>query len=266
MKPPARAPITAYFRTRNEAANLTAALEGAARVADEIIVVDSGSTDETTAIAEAHGARVIHQAWLGNGKQKRIAEDAARHDWLLDLDADEVVTPAFAEEVRELFAAGAPAEPIFRTPMAYAPPVGDPWIGFGGVRRHKLYDRRAVRQPDHEAWDQFDIPTGVKIGRLSSPILHYAWRDADGLVAKVNRNSSMRARLLPLKPRAVLAVRILFGLPVYIGKRYLVDGLFRAGVYGFAFSAISGYGRWLRDVKMYERLRMNGPNENERNG
>ncbi|MEO1014079.1 MAG: glycosyltransferase family 2 protein [Pseudomonadota bacterium] len=256
MTTPLRPPISAYFRTQNEASNLPSALEGAFQIADEVLVVDSGSTDDTIAIAESAGARVIRQEWLGNGKQKRIAEDAARHDWLLDLDADEVVTPELATEISALFANGPPDKSIFRTPMAYAPPIGAPWVGFGGVKRHKLYDRRVVRQPDHKAWDQFAPPSGVQVGRLANPILHYAWRDAEGLVAKVNRNSTTRARLLPLKPRGILSLRILFGLPIYISKRFLFDGLFRAGVDGFAFSAISGYGRWLRDVKMYERLRM----------
>lgn len=249
------APITAYFRTLNEAATIGEALLGAARVADEIIVVDSGSKDGTIDIARSLGAKVVHQTWLGSGLQKRVAEDAARHDWLLDLDADEIVSVALADEIRNLFVDGTPAHTIYRTPMAYAPPHGDPWVGFGGVTRHKLYDRRAVRQPEHATWDQFELPSGVAIGRLQNALLHRAWRDTAHLVDKVNRNSSTRARTLPLKGRSVLAYRIVFGLPVYVTKRFILDGLFRAGVDGFAFSVISGFGRWLKDVKMYERLR-----------
>ncbi len=250
----AKPPISAYIRTRNEARLIARVVEAARRVADDVVIVDSGSTDETAALAEAAGARVAHRDWAGSGRQKRLAEDLCRNDWLLDLDADEIVSDALAAEIAALFVGGEPTHSIYRTPMAFAPPVGKPWIGFGGQIRHKLYDRRVVRQPDHDAWDQFKVPKGVRVGRLRHPILHYAFRDAAHLVEKVNRNSSTRARLLKPKPTPVLIARIFFGLPFYIAKRYILDGLFRGGVYGFAFSVISGHGRWLKDVKMYERI------------
>ena len=252
---PSSPPLSAFIRTKNEARLIGEVVRAARLVADEVIVVDSGSSDDTVAIAEAAGARVVHQAWLGNGRQKRFAEDQCRHAWLLDLDADEVVTPALAAEIVALFANGAPPVRIYRTPVAIAPPVGRPWEGFGGVIRCKLYDRRAVRAPDHEAWDQFDIPAGEPVGMLKAPILHYAFTDAGHLIDKLNRNSTTRAKALAPRPLPVLVLRIFVGLPFYVGKRYLLDGLFRGGVYGFAFSMMSGFGRWMRDVKMYERVR-----------
>lgn len=249
----AKPPVSAYIRTKNEQRMIADVVKAALQAADEVIVIDSGSTDETVALATAAGARVIQQNWLGSGRQKRFAEDQCRHDWLLDLDADEIVTPELAEEIRALFATGVQARGVYRTPVAIAPPVGEPWIGFGGVIRHKLYDRRIVRAPDHAAWDQFEISSGVATGALKSPILHYAFSDTAHLVEKLNRNSSTRARELEPKPAPVLILRIFFGLPFYVAKRYLLDGLFRGGVYGFAFSMLSGFGRWMRDVKMYER-------------
>lgn len=245
--------ISAYIRTLNEARMIAAVVKAALELADEVIVVDSGSSDTTAALATEAGARVIRQNWLGNGRQKRFAEDQCRHDWLLDLDADEIVTPELAAEIRALFANGEPPCRVYRTPVAIAPPVGKPWIGFGGVIRRKLYDRRAVRAPDHAAWDQFDIPPGMNVGALSAPILHYAFSDAAHLIDKLNRNSSTRARELTPKSSPALVLRIFFGLPFYVAKRYLLDGLFRGGVYGFAFSMMSGFGRWMRDVKMFER-------------
>lgn len=252
---PVAPPLSAYIRAKNEARMISEIVRAALAVADEVVVVDSGSTDETIRLAEEAGARVIRQDWLGNGRQKRFAEDQCRHNWLLDLDADEVVTPELAADIRALFMSGEPAFSIYRTPVAIAPPVGKPWIGFGGVVRHKLYDRRIVRAPDHSAWDQFDIPSGIRVGALQSSILHYAFEDASHLVDKLNRNSSTRANELAPKPLPVLVLRIFFGMPFYVAKRYLLDGLFRGGVYGFAFSVMSGFGRWMRDVKMYERLR-----------
>ncbi len=251
--PDTRPPVSAYIRTLNEERMIADTVRAALRAAREVVVVDSGSSDDTVALAEGAGARVIAREWLGNGRQKRIAEDACVHDWLLDLDADEIVTPALAAEIAALFRDGAPPRRIYETPLALVPPVGRAWRAFGLQSRRKLYDRRAVRMPDHEAWDQFEVPAGEAVGALKEPILHYAFTGAAQFMAKLNRNSSVRARALPLKPRAYLALRILFGMPFYFAKKYLLQQYCRGGVYGFALAFMSAYGRWLRDVKMWER-------------
>src|SRR5262245_37477804 len=99
-------PVSCYIRTFNEERKIGEVVAAVRAVVDEVIVVDSGSTDATVAIAQAAGAWVIHQEWLGNGRQKRFAEEQCRNDFLLDLDADEVVSLALAEEIRALFGAG----------------------------------------------------------------------------------------------------------------------------------------------------------------
>jgi glycosyltransferase involved in cell wall biosynthesis len=250
-----RPPLSAYIRTLNEERMIADVVRAALQVADEVVVVDSGSTDRTIALAQAAGARVIEQPWLGNGKQKRVAEDACRHDWLLDLDADELVTEDLAEEIASLFKGGAPTHAVYAVNLALVPPVGEPWRGFALQKRNKLYNRTAVRQPDHEAWDQFDIPESVSAGRLKAPILHYSFTGVAGFLDKLNKHSSVRAEKLALKPGSVLALRILFGLPFYFAKKYILQQYVRGGVYGFALAMMSAQGRWLKDVKMWERLK-----------
>lgn len=224
-------------------------------VADEVVVVDSGSADNTVSLAEAAGATVIVHKWQGNGFQKRIGEDACRHDWLLDLDADEIITPALAGEIAALFAQGEPRCKAFHTPLALVPPVGAPWRDFGLQSRCKLYNRRAIRAPGHAAWDQFTLPGDVPVGRLCEPILHYAFTGAAQFMGKLNRNSSVRAKALAPKSTPYLMLRILFGLPFYFAKKYFLQQYFRGGVYGFALAMMSAQGRWLRDVKMWERVK-----------
>ncbi|MBL8530098.1 MAG: glycosyltransferase family 2 protein [Hyphomonadaceae bacterium] len=245
-------PISCYIRTLNEARMIGRVIEAARQIAAEVVVVDSGSTDATVEIATKAGARVTPQPWLGNGKQKRVAEELCTHDWLLDLDADEIVTPAFAAEVRALFANGAPPCQIYETKLVTAPPIGEPWMKFGVLDRRKLYDRRVVRQPDHAAWDQFDVPAGVAVGKLREPLLHYSFPNLEHLAAKLNHWSGISARESKLKPFWWVVLRVLFARPVYFLKQFVARGLWRAGIYGYAVAQLSAYGRWLRDIKMLE--------------
>lgn len=250
-----RVPVSCYIRTLNEQRCIGRVIAAVNDLVSEVIVVDSGSKDDTVAIARAAGARVVHQEWLGNGRQKRAGEDLCSNDFLLDIDADEVVTPELAGEIRALFAAGgAPRLKVYELPVVTAPPVGDPWWHSGVVYRCKLYDRRAVRAPDHKAWDQFEIPEGVAVGRLTGALMHYSFRDLAHLAEKLNRVSTVRAREGRPRGRLAVGLRVVFALPFYFFKHLVLRGMFREGIYGVAVAGISAYGRWLRDVKMYERV------------
>jgi glycosyltransferase involved in cell wall biosynthesis len=246
------APITAFIRAKNEERMIGDVIRAAQQVAAEVVIIDSGSTDKTIEIATAAGARVIASSWLGGGKQKRLGEDAAHHNWLLDLDADEIVTPELATEIAALFANGEPPAPIYQMMMATAPPVGGVWRTFNLVDRRKLYDRRVVRAPDHANWDQFQVPAGARVGKLRAPLLHYSFRDLAQLEDKFNRNSSGRARDTNLKPLWLCVLRMLFAKPLYFLNQYVHRGLWRAGWYGFAVATIAAHGRWLKDAKMVE--------------
>ncbi len=245
--------LSCYIRTLNEEERIAQVIEAARQVASDVVVVDSGSSDRTREIAASLGARVIEQPWLGNGRQKRVGEDACQHDWLLDLDADEVLTGELIAEIEALLARAHIAPAAFSIPLVFVPPHGKPWYGFARSRRVKLYDRRRVRVPDHPAWDQPELPAGVGAGKLDAPILHYAFRSIEHLVMKMNRVSTARLNGKPLLPRHIVIARMAFGFPVYFFKNYILRGMVRGGAYGFSIAAILAFGRWLRDVKMYER-------------
>lgn len=249
-------PISCYIRTLNEERRIAEVVRAAFQIADEVLIIDSGSTDRTEELASAEGARVIRQPWLGNGKQKRIGEEQARHDWLLDLDADEVVSAALADEIRAVFAsASGPDCNIYELKLVTVPPFGEPWWNFKLAFRNKFYNRRHIRIPDHAAWDQFEVPPGEIVGKLRQPLLHYAFSSIEHIVTKLNRASSVRGRETKLKPFPIVVARILLGFPFYFIKEYFVHGLVRGGAYGFAYACAISFGRWLKDVKMYERHR-----------
>jgi glycosyltransferase involved in cell wall biosynthesis len=98
-----RLPLSAFIIAKNEADRIPAAIKSVVGWVDEVIVIDSGSEDETVAVAESLGARVVFNEWPGYGLQKRFGEDQCRNDWLLNLDADEEITSALAAEIKAKF-------------------------------------------------------------------------------------------------------------------------------------------------------------------
>ncbi|MEM9081479.1 MAG: glycosyltransferase family 2 protein, partial [Verrucomicrobiota bacterium] len=256
-----RLPLSCYIRTLNEEYRIGEVVEAALEVAAEVICVDSGSTDATVAIAEEKGARVIRQEWLGNGGQKRVGEQAAQYDWVLDLDADEVVSRELGEEIRGLFVGGEPEGAVYELKLVTIPPFGQPWLTSCLAWRRKLYDRRKFQMPDHAAWDQLEIPKEVPVGRLKGPLFHYSFKDVEHMLAKMNRVSSVRGREKKLKSLGVVKLRILFGFPGYFFKKYVKQQMFREGVYGFACAVVLAGQRWLTDVKMLERHMKEAGNE-----
>ncbi|MEM9837559.1 MAG: glycosyltransferase family 2 protein [Pseudomonadota bacterium] len=246
-------PVSCYIRTKNEARRIGDVVRAARLAAREVIVVDSGSTDGTQDIAREAGAVVHEVDWLGNGGQKRAAEDLCTHDWLLDLDADEVIQPELAESIKALFADGRePDHTVYGLFQVHAVPYLEPWWNVDNIVKNKFYDRRKIRIPDHPAWDQLEASKRTS-PRLDGVMLHYMFSDIGDLVKKQERNMTRRAAGVALKPKGVLAARIVLAFPIYFLKRYLLKGLWRKGVYGFAFSFTIAYGRWLKDVKLYER-------------
>ena len=244
--------ISCYIRTFNEESRIGRTVMAAKLVADEVVVVDSGSTDRTVIAAESAGAKVIHQTWLGNGHQKRIGEEACRHDWLLDLDADEVVTTDLAAEISVLFKTLAPKPGVCSIPLTLVDPTGRIWRKSRPSRRANLYDRTMIRMPAHGAWDQLQIPRHVSVYKLNNSILHYGLTSVAHLSRKQGDAMSRRLEHLRSRSRIAAACRVYLCFPLYFFKRYLIRGLWREGPYGFMCALVGAYNHWLRDASIYE--------------
>tara|TARA_X000000950_G_scaffold113779_1_gene143178 strand:- start:938 stop:1729 length:792 start_codon:yes stop_codon:yes gene_type:complete len=252
MKMDKKIPLSCYIRTLNEADRIAAVIQPVIDIGAEVIVIDCGSTDETPTIAEQLGARVIHQEWLGNGHQKKIGEQAATNDWLLDLDADEVLSPELQQELKNLFHDTSPEPNVYAIKMLTVPPfpAGSIWRHGNQAWRKKLYHRGIIQMPAHAAWDQ--LPADHPSQKLKGSILHYSFQNIEQQVQKMNRVSTVRASETTLKSKHILRTRILFAYPLYFSKKYIKNRLYREGVYGFACAAVIAANRWLKDVKMYE--------------
>ena len=189
--------------TRNEAANLPRTL-ASVRWANEIVVVDSGSTDATLDLAREAGARVFEEPWKGFAAQKNSAIAQATGDWILSLDADEEVSPELAQEIRTLLA-GEPAFSAYRIPRLNHF-LGCP-LRHGGYwpdPKLRLFRRGAAQfadSPVHESMEMIGGAAGP-IGRLRGHLIHHCYPTLTDYVEHMNRYSSIAAEALVASGRA----------------------------------------------------------------
>lgn len=219
--------LSVVLITLNEALNLPCTLRSV-NWAQEIIVVDSGSTDDTVGIARAAGARVVEEGWKGFAAQKNFAIEKAGCDWVLSLDADEEVSPELAREIQALML----AEPPF---SAYRIPRLNHFLGrplrHGGYwpdPKLRLFRRGTSRFSEravHETME-FAGPTG----QLKSPLLHHCYPTLDDYVEHMNRYSTLSARMLVDQGRAPHSVAgLLLHSMVNPAATFVYNYFFRLG-------------------------------------
>ena len=238
--------------TRNEAADLADALASVAWV-DEIVVVDSHSTDDTVAIARRFTNRVVVRDWPGYIAQKNYASSLAAHDWILSLDADERVTPELANEIQSRLAA-APQEAGFRIPRVT-------WHLGRWIRstdwypdyQLRLYDRRSAEWTGryvHEA-----VTVRGAVGELRSELQHYAYRDIADHLETIDRYTTLAARQMHEAGRRAGLIDLAVHPPLAFLRNYVARGGFREGATGFVISRMNAYYVFLKFAKLWELQR-----------
>lgn len=242
-------PVTATVITFNEAANLAAALESLAW-ADEIVVVDSESTDDTVAIARRFTDRVIVRPWPGYVAQKNFAAEQATHDWIVSLDADERVSAPLAEEIRALLSHEPPA-PGYRVPRVTFH-LGR-WIrstDWYPDYQLRVYDRRRAR------WTGRYVHESVKadgpVVDLRGEILHYAYRDLAHHLQTMDRYTTLAARQMFEDGRRAGWLDLAMHPPAAFLRNYVLRGGVRDGVPGLIVSAMNARYVGLKFAKLWE--------------
>lgn len=238
--------------TRNESANIRAALE-TVRWADEIVVVDSGSTDDTVRIAEEIADRVTAHEWAGYGAQKNHATGLATHDWVLSLDADERVSPALAREIRALLRTE-PTARGFRIPRVTR--YLDRWIrstDWYPDLQLRLYDRRAARWNDRLVHES--VAVEGRVGRLQGELEHHAYRDVSHHLQTIDQYTTLAARQMQREGRRVGWVDLAMRPAAAFLRNYVVRRGARDGVHGLIVSILNAGYVFLKLVKLWERER-----------
>lgn len=245
-----RVPLSCTIVAKNEADRIGRCISAIKDICDDIVVIDSGSTDATVAIAEALGARVFFRAWDGFGPQKRYGEDVALYDWILNLDADEVVSRALANEISALLS-GPPELQAYRFKQVTVYPGQQRprlWADYHNYVR--LYDRRAARFRDSLTHDTVDLK-GLAAGQLHNTALHFSFRSLDHVARKLEFYTDLQA-LEITKPRWQLHLRRPFEYPILMFRYYVLRRHFTGGLYGlkaahtFAAGRARRIGKFLR--------------------
>lgn len=230
--------------TLNESDRVERAIRSVEGIADEIIVVDSGSSDGTIALCQRLGAKVIHNPWPGYGPQKRFAEDQASHDWILNLDADEWLSEGLRGELKAVLSAPLPASRSFRLRVRIVYPRRETPAPFAHFHTYvRFYNRNSTRFRDSLAHDE--VPPTDDVVDLKGEMLHKSYRDFAHIVTKtIGYYELQRAER---KRRGVrLPLRAFVELPFQFFKYYIIRRHIFGGADGFAYAVALAIGRWCR--------------------
>ena len=221
--------LSLYIITMNEEKRLARTLESAKDIVDEIVIVDSGSTDRTKEIAESFGARFIYHKWESIGHQVKFAEEQCRYKWVLRLDADEVLQESLAEEISQIKING--------TKDGYILPRGDVYPGMKHANRWVKHYRE-IRLYNRDAWtmsgeyghdDVVKVKPDATKGTCRHFIDHYSFISIHQIVEKYNLESDRLAERAVTQGKNYSAWRMLGASTLEFLKYYIFGRFFLLG-------------------------------------
>ena len=247
-------PLSVVIITYNEERNIARCLEAVRGVADEVIVVDSFSTDNTVAISQQWGAQVVQHAFEGYVQQKNFATAQATHNHVLQLDADEVLT----EELRQSILAAKHNWQGAGYTLARLTNYCGSWVRHGGWypdRKLRLYDRRLGQWEGLLLHERYEVAVGQSVGALTGDALHYSYDSVEQHVQQLNRFTSIAADELWLRGKRRVS---LFHLLLKPWWKFVHGYFFRLGCLdgfaGLSIATISAWGVFLKFAKLKTKV------------
>lgn len=243
-----KTPLSLVIIALNAASQIEACLKSAA-FADEIVVVDSGSRDDTREIALKYGARVLHQDWLGFGRQKQFAVEQASHDWVLCLDVDERVSDPLRASIVE--ALQAPRLRAYRMPRCNR--FMGRWLKHGEGYPDwslRLFDRRVACWSEDAVHEK--VLTASPVGSLQGDLLHESQESLAAYLEKQNRYTSLQAEVLFQRGKQASTGQLIFSPLLRFVKFYFLRRGFLDGTPGLVHILIGCFNSFVKYAKLHE--------------
>lgn len=238
--------LSVIIIAKNEAKNIRRCLESVS-FADEIIVLDSGSSDDTVAIAKEYTDQVVITDWQGYGIQKQRALSYARGDWVLNLDADEQVAEDTAKEIQHAIATDAAD--------AYRMPIQMHFYGktlrySASPKRHiRLFKRNYAQFTNVIVHEHVILSPSARIAALRSPLIHYSFHDLSHALYKINLYSSSTAKIRNQSQKNYSLWRSSLGAVWMFFRAYILQRGFLDGKMGFVLATLQAHGSFYRALK-----------------
>lgn len=249
--------LSATIITLDEEANLGRCLASLRGVADEVVVLDSGSRDRTEAIAREGGAVFVRQPWLGYGPQKNAASDRAAYPWILSLDADEALSDELRAAIVRLKAEGPRADAYEVSRLNWYCGAFLRHSGWYPDRKVRLWRKGAARWADVSIHELVELSPGARVERLPGDLLHYTIRDRAQHLRTIERFTTLSAEALLREGRAGEAWKRFLSPGVAFLRAYVLKAGFLDGRAGWDVCRLSAYATWLKYEKL-RRLRAQG--------
>ena len=245
-------PISCFIIAQDESDRITNTIKSVIDFVDEVIVIDSGSTDGTQDLAKQLGCKVFFNVWNGYGPQKRFGEDCARNEWLLNLDADEYLSDEIKSEILQTFDNNNNNYNFFSMKVT---PIYPNWkrprLFSASHQCVRLYNKRFGRFSNSPVHDSVQT-NNSKIFYFKNHVYHNSVRSFKHLIEKEESYIQLQSKTLNDKNKIFLFLRIFIEFPLAFIKYYFIRRHFTGALTGLITALILAYYRWKRVVILFK--------------
>ncbi len=243
-------PISVFIITLNEQQHLQEVLMSV-QCFDEVVLVDSGSTDSTVEIAQAFGCKVVHQDWLGFAKQKAHAMSLCKNKWVFNIDGDEVLSDELAKQIQTLVDENtADAFKLYFEDLFWGQPMSASSAKRSIIR---VYNKEKVSFPTNRlVHENVVLDSGSVVKDVKERVKHYGYHSTDILMSKQNSYSSLKAQEKFNKGAKPSIIKLLFIFPLMFIKEYFLRRMFLSGRRGLVTATVNAMYGFLKEAKLHE--------------